>query len=407
MPLQPRARSKSSRHNDELILDAGVAEAHEFGLDRIALRSVVRRCGLTSGAIYGRYEDVDDFVTSLWTERLSQPTFELLSEAMAAVLTDEVGPDLSSVARRLTDPAPEVSLGFEALVVGRRNDVLGEEVAEEFAAWAEKWGLAQSGDPHQRTLATVAFATVAGAAIYSCAEPGLANWDSILQLVRQVLGATPRSNRRRSTNLEVELPNVVQHFEVQPGTGEPLRDALIAATANVIGRAGYERTTVSRIGRRAKLTGGAVYTRYETKDQLIIDTLETLLSGAIAGTQELSEWGTSSGDVSEALNRIYHLGVTPGRRAWRQFRLETYIAARTRPEPRETLRHIHSVAMPRYRTLIDAQGNTPDELVALMARGGQSIPLGLSLLECYVPGLETLDFRAYTKTLYETLRAVG
>lgn len=407
MPLQPRARSKSSKQNDELILDAGIAEAHEFGLDRIALRSVVRRCGLTSGAIYGRYEDVDDFVTSLWTERLSRPTFDLLSEAMAAVLTDEVGPDLATIARRLAKPSPEVALGIEALVVGRRNDVLGEEIAEEFAAWAEKWSLSPNADPQQRALATIAFASIAGTAVYSCAEPGLASWDSILGLIREVLRATPRSQRRRRTNLEVELPNVVQHFEVQPGTGEPLRDALIVATANVIGRAGYERTTVSRIGRRAKLTGGAVYTRYETKDQLIIDTLETLLSGAIAGTQEVSEWGATSGDVPEALSRIYHLGVTPGRRVWRQFRLETYVAARTRPEPRATLRSIHSMAKPRYRTLIDPSGKTPESLVELMARGGQSIPLGFSLLECYVPGLETLDFHAYAQTLYDTLRKIS
>jgi AcrR family transcriptional regulator len=390
-----------------MILDAGVAEAHEFGLDRIALRSVVRRCGLTSGAIYGRYEDVDDFVASLWSERLSQPTFDLLSEAMAALLTDEVGADIADIAHRLANPTPEVALGFEALVVGRRNDVLGEEVAEEFAAWAEKWGLSSSADPHQRVLAAVAFAAVSGAAIYSFAEPGLDSWALILPLIGDVLRDTPKSAKKRRTNLEIELPNVVPHFEVQPGTGEPLRDALIVATANVIGRAGYERTTVSRIGRRAKLTGGAVYTRYETKDQLIVDTLETLLSGAIAGTQEVSEWGASSGDVAEAMNRIYHLGVTPGRRAWRQFRLETYLAARTRPEPRDTLRHIHSVATPRYRTLIDPAGNTPDDLVALMARGGQSIPLGLSLLECYVAGLETLDFRNYAKKLYETLRAIA
>jgi AcrR family transcriptional regulator len=390
-----------------MILDAGVAEAHEFGLDRIALRSVVRRCDLTSGAIYGRYEDVDDFVASLWSERLSQPTFDLLSEAMAAILADEVGTDFSDIAQRLANPTPEVALGFEALVVGRRNDVLGEEVVEEFTAWAEKWGLAASADPHHRVLATVAFAAITGAAVYSFAEPGLPSWATILQLVRNVIHETPKSAKKHRTNLEIELPNIVQHFEVQPGTGEPLRDALILATANVIGRAGYERTTVSRIGRRARLTGGAVYTRYETKDQLIVDTLETLLSGAIVGAQEVSDWGNSSGDVGEALNRIYHLGVTPGRRAWRQFRLETYLASRTRPEPRETLRHIHSVATPRYQTLIDATGTTPTGVVALMARGGQSIPLGLSLLECYVSDLETLDFHAYAKTLYETLRQIS
>jgi AcrR family transcriptional regulator len=407
VPLQPRARSKSSQHNDALILDAGVAEALEFGLDRIALRSVVRRCGLTSGAIYSRYEDADDFVAALWTERLRQPTFDLMSAAMAAMLTDEVGPGLAEVTRQLTSPTPEVSLGCEALIVGRRNDVLGEEISDEFSSWAEKWGLHASAQPDQRVLASVAFATIAGAAIYSFAEPGLTNWESVFSLISSALRTTNPADKRPSNNLEIELPNVVHHFEVQPGTGEPLRDALIVATANVIGRAGYERTTVSRIGRRAKLTGGAVYTRYETKDQLIIDTLGTLLNGAIAGTQEVTEWGTISGEVPEALNRVYHLGVTPSRRAWRQFRLETYLAARTRTEPRDALRTLHASGAPRYKHLISRDHNVDDVIVDLLARGGQSLPLGLSLLECFETQLEMLDFSAYTQSLYNALRDIA
>lgn len=402
MPLQPRAKSKATQTNDAKILDAGVAEAHGVGIDRIALRSVVRRCNLTSGAIYGRYEDVDDFVASLWTERLADPVFEFMSGAMAAMLGVDGAPSIESIAHIVANPSKPLAVGLEALVVGRRNDVLGDEVVDEFSTWAEKWGLTTSVEPGQRALNVVAFSTVLGATLYGFAEPKLTDWSLVLSIISQALRTAPTTNSPVQPLVGDELPNV----DVAPGTGEPLRDALISATANVIGRAGYERATVSRIGRRAKLTGGAVYTRYESKDLLIIDTLETLLSGAIVGTSELTEIGVKSGDLGDAIGRIFRLGVTAERRAWRQFRLETYAAARTRKDPKAALRRIHLSGLSRYHDMLSSKSRMDDGVIRLVARGGQSIPLGLSLLECYEPNLRDLNFHPFSSTLYDLLRSI-
>lgn len=402
MPLQPRAKSKASQENDARILEAGIAEAHAVGLDRIALRAVVRRCNLTSGAIYGRYEDSDDFIASVWTERLGAPLFDFLSGAMGAFLGTEGSPSIDSVAATVANPPKHLAVAFEALVVGRRNDVLGDEVADDFALWAEKWGLGSATDPSVRALNVVAFTTVMGAALYSFVEPKLADWNLVFAIMAAAIRDTSTARSTKAPPIGDELPN----FDVEPGTGEPLRDALISATANVIGRTGYERATVSRIGRRAKLTGGAVYTRYETKDDLIIDTLDTLLSGAIVGTSELTAHGVQSGDLGESIGKIYTLGVTPSRKQWRQFRLETYVAARTRKEPRAALRRVHSAGLVRYNDMLGPRSRMDDGVIRLVARGGQSIPLGLSLLESYQSDLHELNFHAFSASLVNLLRTV-
>lgn len=402
MPLQPRAKSKASQENDARILEAGIAEAHAVGLDRIALRAVVRRCNLTSGAIYGRYEDADDFIASVWTERLGTPLFDFLSGAMGAFLGTEGAPSIDSVAATVANPPKHLAVAFEALVVGRRNDVLGDEVADDFALWAEKWGLGSATDPSVRALNVVAFTTVMGAALYSFAEPKLADWNLVFAIMAAAIRDTSTARSTKAPTIGDELPNL----EVEPGTGEPLRDALISATANVIGRTGYERATVSRIGRRAKLTGGAVYTRYESKDDLIIDTLDTLLSGAIVGTSELTAHGVKSGDLGESIGKIYTLGVTPSRKQWRQFRLETYVAARTRKEPRAALRRVHSAGLLRYNDMLRSRSRMDEGVIRLVARGGQSIPLGLSLLESYQSDLHELNFHAFSASLVNLLRSV-
>jgi len=402
VPLQPRAKSKASQENDARILEAGIAEAHAVGLDRIALRAVVRRCNLTSGAIYGRYEDSDDFIASVWTERLGAPLFDFLSGAMGAFLGAEGSPSIDSVAATVANPPKHLAVAFEALVVGRRNDVLGDEVADDFALWAEKWGLGSATDPSVRALNVVAFTTVMGAALYSFVEPKLADWNLVFAIMAAAIRDTSTARSTKAPTIGDELPNL----DVEPGTGEPLRDALISATANVIGRTGYERATVSRIGRRAKLTGGAVYTRYESKDDLIIDTLDTLLSGAIVGTSELTAHGVKSGDLGESIGKIYTLGVTPSRKQWRQFRLETYVAARTRKEPRAALRRVHSAGLVRYNDMLGPRSRMDDGVIRLVARGGQSIPLGLSLLESYQSDLHELNFHAFSASLVNLLRTV-
>src|SRR6185436_4979150 len=52
----PRRRSESSQLNDALILDAAMHAIEADGVDRLGMSAVARRAGLSTGALYGRYE---------------------------------------------------------------------------------------------------------------------------------------------------------------------------------------------------------------------------------------------------------------------------------------------------------------------------------------------------------------
>jgi hypothetical protein len=115
----------------------------------------------------------------------------------------------------------------------------------------------------------------------------------------------------------------------------------------------------------------------------------------------------TQGDLGESVGKIYTLGVAPSRRAWRQFRLETYVAARTRKEPRAALRRVHAAGLVRYHDMLAGRSKMNDDMIRLVARGGQSIPLGLSIVESFEADLDELNFHPFSATLINLLRAAS
>ena len=71
---------------------------------------------------------------------------------------------------------------------------------------------------------------------------------------------------------------VAEVESVHAHTGDPVEDALVDAVAAIVARVGMERGTGSRIARRAGLTSGAIYGRYETKEDLLQHAIEILLA---------------------------------------------------------------------------------------------------------------------------------
>ena len=60
-------------------------------------------------------------------------------------------------------------------------------------------------------------------------------------------------------------------------TGDEVRDRLVTATMEVIGRVGLERTSVARIARRASLSQGVIYASHGSKEDLLADTVKVVL----------------------------------------------------------------------------------------------------------------------------------
>ena len=56
--------------NDAAIRDAAIGEVLRVGVDHVSLRDVGHEAGLTHGATYARYEDVDELLVDLWNSEL-------------------------------------------------------------------------------------------------------------------------------------------------------------------------------------------------------------------------------------------------------------------------------------------------------------------------------------------------
>ena len=83
-----RRRSLSSQQNDVKILDAALREVDAVGVDGLGMTSVARRAGLTTGALYGRYESSGEVAAALWTTVVRERHFALLDTAVAALVDD-------------------------------------------------------------------------------------------------------------------------------------------------------------------------------------------------------------------------------------------------------------------------------------------------------------------------------
>ncbi|MBM3639286.1 MAG: TetR family transcriptional regulator [Actinobacteria bacterium] len=390
VPLNPRRRSQASVDNDNRILDAALVEVCAVGIDRIVLRSVARRVNLTSGAMYGRYESAAEIAVGLWTNRLAEPTLSLLSGGLESMMTGD-SESMTNVVKKLVKPSPTIAAGLECLAVAHRHDVLNEEMSDWMPKWFAANGLDESTPHDERVRRLTALSVLLGMGLFSFVNQRPDEWSLIVPIYSQAL-RTPVDIRTARSTLEV-TPFVAAT------TGDPLRDALINATAEVMGRAGLEQTTVSRIARRAHLTSGAVYTQYDVKEELLIDAMKTLLTNAAADTGAITTSGIAANDLPDATAQIYQLAVAPERINWRRFRLETYIAARTRPAVKRALRAIQQASDDRYAEMFGAGGTFPAAVVPLVSAAGQAIPIGFTVMDSFTTKLDTLDFRIVTRPL--------
>jgi AcrR family transcriptional regulator len=99
-------------------------------------------------------------------------------------------------------------------------------------------------------------------------------WDRNYQdVLETLLLETLQSDPRRF--VEVVLPS--PPLPMIPTPGDDLKDQLTYATFSVIGESGYTKATLSRIGRRADCSPGAINMLYPSKEDLVVGAFQSLM----------------------------------------------------------------------------------------------------------------------------------
>jgi AcrR family transcriptional regulator len=137
--------------------------------------------------------------------------------------------------------------------------------------------------------------------------------------------------------------------------GDPTRDALLTAAAEVFSEKGYDRAGVQEIARRAGFTTGAIYGRFRGKADLLLAAIEAISHDELDELFAEKRIEDLEGQVTSILTTLGSHLVTDEFDSGQALLLEAFVAARREPELAEMLR--------------DTMSKQVDEMTALVEEG--------------------------------------
>jgi AcrR family transcriptional regulator len=381
-----RRRSLSSQENDERLLEAALDEIAAVGVDGLGMSGVARRAGLTTGALYGRYENVNELAAAVWTARVRDEHFRFLDTAVRCLVDADSTAALADVVRELSSPSRTTLAAIELLATAHRVDELEEVVTPDISAWLTGWGAAPRARQRRRRAQVVfTIGSLWGVLLHAIPRDRPVEWEPVFARVGRSYAQSYDAPTSRFT--------AERAGPVRAKVGDASHRALVDSVLAITARVGFVRATTSRIARRANLTSGAIYARYHNKDELLAQAIEVLLAQRLADDLEANTYLFTAPDVGSATAAVIGGYLGPARRDWRIFRVEAQIAARHHRPIAETLDRVQEAAIRAYLEALGAHAAEEQLVLDGLARFAQIIPLGLAFADLVTSGVAGTDWR--------------
>jgi AcrR family transcriptional regulator len=383
MAKSPRTRSARALANDIAIRDAAIESILRVGVDRLSLRDVGHQAGLTHGATYARYEDVDELLVDLWNSTLASHVAAMFELSLAAA-TDANDDSVGAIFEFLRAQSAADVAAVHVLLVARRIPILHEEVEPFIHKYLEGdgSGSSDSGATHARGLTVFGLLIVHVFGVHQF-ERDSGYLDELEKLILATLRTNPadvRSGELRSAD-----------DRVIPAPSENLKSQLASATFGVVAKSGYVRATITRIARRATCSPGAIYKLYPSKEDLVIAAFRDIMR---------ARWLRASNfvDILEegSLTQLLYSSASVQNEVRRSFTMETTLASTHSDK-------IHLAVATIYRELEDAVrglANVTDEereCLRYMIRAITSLVVGTSWLTTITSHTRDIDFNQFAE----------
>lgn len=370
---------------ESALVDAALEEIVAVGPDRLTMVGVARRAGVTTGALYPRFESPTELAVRVWEDR----AWPALERHLDGALLEVGGTTMTATAARLVSPPDELVVAAELLVVAGRDPALREVVGPRVHDWLTRHGgTVGFYDSPSVALVSLAVLVTGPLAIALTGEVPDRDWARGLAGFGGALftDLMPRARGR--------VAPATLDFAV-PSTDDPLRDALIAAAVDVVVEVGFERATVARLARRSAYSTQAIYLRHPTKAALFVDVVESALFPMMRFVGEANLAAFSSPSPAAGLGAVAAAYLAPEWQRWRRLRLETQLAARHEPDLARIFATEHERSASDWsseaRLRFGGAGGPLLEVLPWISRAGS---LGTFLLEPFLPRLEELDWEA-------------
>jgi AcrR family transcriptional regulator len=266
MPKVQRARSARALANDLAIREAAIQSILKGGVDRLSLRDVGQQAGLTHGATYARYEDVDELLVDLWNSTLVHRALAMYELSVAAATEPSVE-SVGAVFEYLRDARAADVAAVHVLLVARRIPILHEEVEPFIQDYLDAKG---PGSDATRARSLIVFGLLI---VHVFGVQQFERQGEYLATIEKLILATLKFDP--ADVAAVALHNADDR--TIPPPGENLKSQLAYATFGVVAKSGYVRATITRIARRAECSPGAIYKLYPSKEDLVIAAFRDIM----------------------------------------------------------------------------------------------------------------------------------
>jgi AcrR family transcriptional regulator len=303
------------------LLACAVEEINSVGPDRLGFTSIARRAGLSTGALYARYENVDELILEVWMAE-GLPALRRLLADLEESLSQESGVAARlRISEQLSGSDRGLLILVNLLVASRRSEATYEEIAPSVTEAVEKFTV--------RTPALEFYlGTMLGIAM-GLAGTGLQGLDW-----QGPIGMIASAVRRSEVPQEIPPHSVAAPETVYfPSDAEEIDMRLFDAVAHVVARVGASQATVSRIARRAKVNPASIYMRYEDKDALFAACMTHVMRmGDSRNAKVLDRYKKNVESPSEITPEtesimMFRGNQSPEHSSIRRLRLETMFAA--------------------------------------------------------------------------------
>jgi len=382
-----RRRSMRALTNDEAIRSAAVTLVLRDGIDAISFRDVGRIAGLTHGALYARFEDVEELLVDLWNEVLCHQAIELFRTAMEAT-SDPNEQTMKALFDFVHNALPTDAAMVQVLLSSRRFPILREEVDTFIHDDLETISVDVSSANQSRALLLFGLIMVQ---ILQNSLFGLngADVDFLEAIVLDALKVDPDQVE------VVELREPTDRI-ISPPNGD-LRSQLAFHTFGAVGKSGYTRATISRISRRANCSPGAIYKLYPSKEDLVIAATRKIMQApwiTLAALAEILDDGV--------LTQLLFSAASTQNDVRKSFNLEIAMASGHSDKIRaavETQLQGLEILVPLLDGVSDEQRNQ----LRHMIRAVTAVTLGTSFLSTVTKVTDQIDFNQFAEPLRRSI----
>jgi AcrR family transcriptional regulator len=353
-------------------LAAGLKAIADAGVDGLSVSAVTQLAGSTRPTFYSQFGDIDGLLADIWLEHGTWFLENLADPEFRFEVAD-------------AENQQKLTALLEVFTVSNRK----LEVFEVVQPSVQKWWLARTGDDVYAQLKLAWFAGMRlGAWLTYPIEPK-ALLSGFAGPVIFALG-----KKQRSTVLPLKQLKLPSLADPKLATTS-VENVLIESAIKVISKVGVRSASMTRISRNAQVTTGSTYPRFKNLDSLVLASFERAITQV---TQENFSKIAPEGFTPDDFGNITTAGLQSSRKIWRNFRVETHLAARTDKKLSSAIRD----ALTKTNKKV-AQGlgllpvsNAERESVAFLVH---VIGIGLALLLNAGVPVDELDHRIITRDL--------